>query len=76
MGGIESICKLLKVKTMEERENASNKPKEEEGVYLYHSPTKYDRLGPSRPDNPPLPRIFRVPRAKKMAKDFAARPSV
>ena len=76
MGGIESICKLLKIKTMEERENARNKPKEEEGVYLYPSPMKYDRLGPSRPDNPPLPRIFRVSLAKKMAKDLAARPSV
>ena len=55
MGGVESICKILKVKTMEEIENATEPPKEEEGVYLYPSPMKYDRLGLPRPDNPPLP---------------------
>jgi hypothetical protein len=37
MGGIESNCKLLKVKTMEEREKATNQPKEEEGAF-YRSP--------------------------------------
>jgi hypothetical protein len=34
MGGIEKNCKLLKVKTMEEREKATNQPKGEEGGLL------------------------------------------
>jgi hypothetical protein len=34
MRGIESNCKLLKVKTMEERERATNQPKVEEGGLL------------------------------------------
>jgi hypothetical protein len=33
MGGIERNCKILKVETMEEREKATNQPKEEEGAF-------------------------------------------
>jgi hypothetical protein len=38
MGGVERNCKIFKVKTMEEREKATNQPKEEEGRFLYASP--------------------------------------